>query len=479
MPHLVTRLRWLLLGLLPLAAAVDRPNIILILTDDQGYADLACHGHPYLETPNLDRLHAQSTRFTDFHVSPTCSPTRSAILTGRYPFHNGVSHTILERERLALGITTLAEVLKRAGYTTAIFGKWHLGDEDAYQPDQRGFDEVFIHGAGGIGQAYPGSCADAPPNQKNRYFDPVIRHNGTFVKTKGYCTDVFFRQALAWIDSVKARPFFAYISTNTPHGPNICPESYSAPYLDKARDKSHAAFSGMITNIDDNIGTLMAKLEAWNLAENTLLIFMTDNGSAGSESSGGMKGRKGSVHEGGTRVPLFFRWTGHIEEGRDIDQLTRHVDLLPTLVELTHATPPEDIDGRSLVGLIDDGDAEWPDRQTFFHTGRWGKPGLDGRWGGDGAASGRDRSFAVRTERWRLVGRNELYDVQLDPGETTNVLDENPEVAQHLLAAYDHWWDRMQPYLVNEDVPLAEERPYYKHFAAQVAAGGIPVMKDR
>src|SRR5437588_8300514 len=174
------------------------PNIIILLTDDQGYGDLSCHGNPILKTPNLDRLHDEGVRFSDFHVSPTCSPTRSALMTGRHEFMNGVTHTILERERLTLRAATIAQVLKRAGYATGIFGKWHLGDEAAYQPNRRGFDEVFIHGAGGIGQTYAGSCGDAPGNT---YFNPAIRHNGHFEKTKGYCTDLFVGQALKWMDS--------------------------------------------------------------------------------------------------------------------------------------------------------------------------------------------------------------------------------------------------------------------------------------
>ena len=179
-----------------------RPNIIFILTDDQGYGDMSCHGNPVLKTPNIDRLHDESVRFTDFHVSPTCAPTRSALMTGRHEFNNGVTHTIFERERLTLKATTLAQVLKTAGYTTGIFGKWHLGDEAEYQPDQRGFDEVFIHGAGGIGQTYPGSCGDAPGNT---YFNPAILHNGKFEKTQGYCTDVFFGQAAEMDRGVKGQ----------------------------------------------------------------------------------------------------------------------------------------------------------------------------------------------------------------------------------------------------------------------------------
>src|SRR5215831_55454 len=197
--------------------ASSRPNIIFVLTDDQGYGDLACHGNPVVKTPHLDRLHEQSVRLTDFHVSPTCAPTRCSLLTGRHEFKSGVTHTILERERMSLQATTIAEVLKSAGYTTGIFGKWHLGDEAERRPDRRGFDETFIHGGGGIGQTYPGSCGDAPGNT---YFDPAILHNGRFEKTHGYCTDVFFGQALRWIDQVRGRkPFFAYIACNAPHVP--------------------------------------------------------------------------------------------------------------------------------------------------------------------------------------------------------------------------------------------------------------------
>src|SRR5262249_12056076 len=176
-----------------------KPNIIIILTDDQGYGDISCHGNPVLKTPNLDRLHDEAVRFTDFHVSPTCAPTRSALMTGRHEFRNGLTHTLLERERLPLQAITLAQVRQSAGSTTGIFGKWHLGDEPDHWPSRRGFDEMFIHGAGGIGQTYEGSCGDAPGNT---YFSPAILHNGKFVKTDGYCTDVFFRQAITWMESV-------------------------------------------------------------------------------------------------------------------------------------------------------------------------------------------------------------------------------------------------------------------------------------
>ncbi len=451
----------------------DRPNIILIMTDDQGYGDIACHGHPFLKTPNLDKLFTQSTRFTDFHVSPTCAPTRSALMSGRVPFKNGVTHTVLERERMALSSTTIAEVLKTAGYTTGIFGKWHLGDADAYQPDKRGFDEVFIHGGGGIGQSYPGTCADVP---NNKYFNPVIKHNNTFVQTNGYCTDVFFQQALSWIEQSKDRPFFAYIATNAPHAPYIVADKYKALYEGKCPDKS-AAFFGMITNIDENVGLLMKKLDEWDLADDTLLIFMTDNGSAAGTYNYGMKGKKGTVNEGGCRVPLFFRLPGKIKPGVDVDRLARHYDIFPTLAEFAGAKIPKgyDIDGRSLKPLIDNPKADWDDRYTFFHKGRWKKKGAPGQWGKGNTDPDKAKytGFAVRNEKWRLVGKNELYNIDTDPGEQKNVAKENPEIVQKMLKAYEAWWDEVRPLMVNEDASLDTVQPFRVQFEKQKKEKGI------
>jgi arylsulfatase len=461
----------------------DPPNIILVMTDDQGYGDLGCHGHPFLKTPNLDKLYSQSTRFTDFQASPTCAPTRAALMSGRAPFKNGVTHTIYERERMTLQATTIAEVLKEAGYTTGIFGKWHLGDEDPYQPHNRGFDEAFIHGAGGIGQKYPGTCADAPGNS---YFDPIIKHNNVFVKTTGYCTDVFFQQALGWIRGLVTgggeqesgrKPFFAYISSNAPHSPYIVAEKYKALYIDKCNDKA-AAFHGMITNIDDNMGVLMEKLDAWNLADNTLLIFMTDNGSSVGTFNYGMKGKKGSVNEGGTRVPLFFRFPGRIKASVDVDRLTRHYDLFPTLTEIAGAQAPEELnlDGRSLIPLMDSPEAKWPDRKTFFHKGRWNKKGMRVRKGrpDHDPEHSKYKSFAVRSEQWRLVGKDALYDVTNDPGETNNVIKEHPKVAQNMLASYEAWWSEVRPLMNNEDASLDKEPPFIVQYELQKKKIGIP-----
>jgi len=451
----------------------SRPNIILVMTDDQGYGDLACHGHPFLKTPNIDKLYTQSTRFTDFHVSPTCAPTRSALMSGRAPFKNGVTHTILERERMALSSTTVAEVLKTAGYTTGIFGKWHLGDDDAYQPDRRGFDEVFIHAAGGIGQNYPGTQGAAPGTD---YFDPIIKHNNTFVQTEGYCTDVFFQQALAWIKHSKDKPFFAYVPTNAPHGPFKVADKYKAMYQGKCRDES-AAFYGMITNIDENMGLLMKKLDEWDLANDTLLIFMTDNGSSRGTFNYGMKGKKGSANEGGSRVPLFFRLPGKIKPGVDVDRLARHYDMFPTLAEFAGAKLPKGykLDGRSLMPLIGNPKAHWKDRYTFFHKGRWYKKGAPGRWGKGNTDPDKEkyRNFAVRSEKWRLVGKDELYNIDADPGEQKNVIADHPKVAQKMLKAYEAWWNQVRPMMVNEDASLDTGKPFIEQFEKQKKEKGI------
>ncbi len=460
--------------------SVKRPNIVLVMTDDQGYGDLGCHGHPFLQTPNIDRLYSESTRFTDFHVSPTCAPTRSALMSGRAPFKNGITHTIVERDRMTLKATTIAQVLKSAGYTTGIFGKWHLGDDDPYQPQNRGFDESFIHGAGGIGQNYAGSQSDAPGTS---YFDPIIKHNGRFEQTKGYCTDVFFREALGWIkdkgtNTESDQPFFAYIPTNAPHGPYNVDPHYSDLYKDKCPNPANA-FLGMIVNIDENMGLLMQKLDEWKLSDNTLLIFMTDNGSAAGSQvfNAGMKGAKGSPHEGGSRVPLFMRLPGLTKPGEDIDRLTRHYDLFPTLAEIAGATVPAtlELDGRSLVPLIKNPHVDWTDRNTFFHVGRWAKADAPKPFGvGDPDPDhSKYKNFAVRNERWRLVN-DELYDIEQDPGEQKNVLAEYPDVARELRAAFDAWWDEVRPLMINEDASLDVPKPFQDLFEKQKKETGIP-----
>ena len=472
----------LFLALASSALVAKKPNIILVITDDQGYGPVGKHGHPWIKTPNLDKHYEKSTRFTRFLVSPTCSPTRAAIMTGRHPMKNGITHTILERERMTLKATILPQVLKTAGYTSGIFGKWHLGDEKDYQPDQRGFDEVFIHGAGGIGQAYNCSCADAP---KNKYFDPVIRHNGSFVKTKGYCTDLFFTAAMGWIKEAKDKdaPFFAYITTNAPHGPFIAPPTNTKRFTDLGFQAKTAGFYGMIENIDENMGRLQAKLDEWKLMDNTILIFMSDNGMTGGGSGKGVvgkasdgtpmkmfnadqKGLKGSADEGGVRVPFFIRWDEKFRAGHDIKNVSAHIDLLPTFAQIAGAKLPKNqVEGRSLLPLLKGQKILQQSRYLFTNKARWktGAEPNDHQW----------KNFAVRGPRFRLVD-NALYDMIADPGQTTDVAAKHPEKVKEMRTAYDAFWKSARPLMVNEDAPMSPTRPYHVWYDEQIKAGGIP-----
>ena len=460
-----------------------RPNIVLIITDDQGYGPIGRHGHLWIETPNLDRLYDRSVRFTRFLVSPTCSPTRAALMTGRHPMKNGVTHTVFERERLTLEARILPQVLKSAGYTTGIFGKWHLGDEEPYQPHRRGFDEAFIHGAGGIGQAYDCSCADVPDNG---YLNPVIRYNGSFVKTTGFCTDVFFTAALGWIRDVKDgdAPFFAYVTTNAPHSPFIAPVKNSRRFTDLGFNDHHAGFYGMIENIDENVGRLLDKIQEWDLLSETLIVFMSDNGMTGRGAGAGvlgqrvdgtelraynahMRGLKGSVDEGGVRVPFFVRWDGHVKPGWDIDHVAAHIDVLPTFAELAGAElPTAQVEGRSLLPLVKEENAAWPDRYLFTHQGRWPT--------GDEPNAWQWKNFAIRNARFRLVRNEALYNMQADPGQSTNVIGDHPEVVEQMRAAYRTWWEQTRPLMVNESASMSPTRPFHELYRKQLTARGIP-----
>ena len=465
------------LGLAAESLIGARPNIVFVITDDQGMGDLSCMGNEILQTPNIDTFYQQSTRFTDYQVSPTCAPTRAAIMSGRPPFKVGVTHTILQRERMALDVFTLPQALKSAGYTTGLFGKWHLGDEEAYLPQNRGFDEVLMHGAGGIGQRKYG---DFQPNGRNPYFDNVLLHNNTIVQTKGFCTDVFFHAGLAWIKQQEATgtPYFAYISLNAPHAPFIAPESYKQRFLDEGYDQKTAARYGMIENIDDNFGLLMQKLSEWGALENTLIIFTTDNGmdmrpitkngQRLKPFNAGMKGSKNSAYEGGTHVPAFWYWKGHTSEALDIDVLTTHLDLYPTFVELTGVKLPKEmqpLDGRSLLPLLNNPESPWPDRELFIHRGRWKA---------DQRSADQYKNFAVRSERWRFVNDTELYDIDEDPEETVNLATAHPEVVSHLRKAFEQWWNSALPLMINEGLPEAHAHPLQIRYTQQLKALGIP-----
>lgn len=462
---------------MPLAGR--QPNIVFVVTDDQGYGDISAHGNPVLKTPHLDRLRTEGVRFDDFHVSPTCAPTRSALFTGRHEFKNGVTHTILERERLTLNATTLAEVLRQAGYATGIFGKWHLGDERDHLPGARGFDETFIHGGGGIGQVYPGSCGDAPGNS---YFDPVILHNGRFVRTEGFCTDVFFRYATQWIETRRAsgKPFFAYISTNAPHSPYTARPEDAALYEGKVPTPQIAHFFGMIHNIDENVGRLLARLREWRVDENTLVVFINDNGTAAGAPvfNAGMRGQKGTVWLGGTRASSFWRWPGTLRPAT-VTALAAHIDFFPTIAEIAGANPSaavrQQVEGRSLVPLLQDPGAAWPDRSLVTHQGRWPK-------GADPDES-KYRMAAIRNARWSLVSENggrepawQLFDLSTDYGQRNNLIASHPETARELAAAFDRWWADCLPLMVNEKAIGPKLNPFAEWYWQQF--GGGPTAED-
>ena len=415
------------------------PNVILIMTDDQGYGDMSCHGNPTIQTPNMDALHSESLRLTNYHVDPMCSPTRAALMTGRYASRVGVWRTYMSRHLLRRDETTMGEVFAANGYRTAMFGKWHLGDSAGYRPWERGFQETVHHGGGVVGEA--------PDYWGNDYYDDTYFHNGVPTQYKGYCTDIWFNEAARFIQQSGDKPFFIYLPTNAPHGPFNVPIQYKQPYLDKGVPADRASFFGMIANIDENIGKLRDKLTEWNLADNTLIIFMTDNGTgAGAGLRGsdlrvvngfnaGMRGKKTSVYEGGHRAAGFFHWpAGGLGAGRNVDVLSAHFDLLPTLIELCNLTPPEGVqfDGTSLLPVLRDDRAVLPERTLFVHSQQ--RNDMPKKWD----------AFAAMTDRWRLVGK-ELYDIQVDPGQQHDIAGQHPDIVRKLTEDYEEWWDDISP----------------------------------
>jgi arylsulfatase A-like enzyme len=425
-------LPYLLLLLAACGATPDPPNIVIVITDDQGYGDLSSHGNSILKTPNLDQLRNETVRLTDYHVAPTCSPTRSALLTGHWTNRTGVWHTIMGRSMLRENEITMGQVFQDAGYATGMFGKWHLGDNYPFRPEDRGYGEVMRNGGGGVGQT--------PDIWDNAYFDGSYFHNGERESVKGFCTDVWFDYAKRFITAQKqaGKPFLAYIATNAPHGPMHAPESSSAPYSDLPVDVAN--FYGMIANIDDNVGELRTFLEEQGLAENTIFVFTTDNGSTGGRNFGslfnaGMRGKKGSEYDGGHRVPFFIDWpAGGITGGRDVEEIAAHVDVLPTLIDLTQVPAPEGVrfDGVSIRRLLEGHDAEGSDRILITDSQRVKDPI---KW----------RKSAVMTNRWRLINGEELYDMQADPGQQIDVADAQPEAVQRLRNFYDDWWAELEP----------------------------------
>ncbi|MCH6255602.1 arylsulfatase [Puniceicoccaceae bacterium K14] len=411
------------------------PNIVMIITDDQGYGDLGSRGNPIIKTPNLDKLHDESIRFTNYHVSTTCAPSRASLMTGRHSNRVNAFHTITGRSLLFEDERLLPQVLAENGYTNGLFGKWHLGDNYPFRPGDRGFHEVVRHGGGGITQG--------PDYWGNDYFDDTYWRNGELESYEGYCTDVFFDEAIRFIDDNQDKPFFCYVSTNAPHAPYNVPEEYLNLYQDvEDLPERFQRFYGMITNIDDNVKRLDDKLEALGLRENTIFIFTTDNGTAGGDRifDGGLKGSKGSVYEGGHRVPFFVRWpAGKVEGGVDVDRLVAHYDVLPTFVELLGLDfePVKPLDGVSFSRFFDDPQAEWPNRVLQMDTQRMQN-------------LVKYKDYVVMDQDWRLVNGKELYNVTEELGQVTNVIEQNPEVAARLALGYEGWWQSFMDDDVNE-----------------------------
>jgi len=408
----------------------ERPNVIIILTDDQGYGDLHIHGNDKIDTPVLDRLARQSARFDRFYVSPLCTPTRASLLTGRYYLRTGAISVTRGLETMRAREVTIAEVLKQAGYATGCFGKWHLGEHYPNHPIGQGFDEFF----------------GMPTGHWDNYFDPVLQHNNRMVQTKGYITDVLTDAAMRFIRRHRGRPFFCYLAYNAPHTPLQVPDRYFDKYKARGFDNRTAAIYGMVENIDENVGRLLKCLDDLELAGRTVVFFMSDNGAEGPEGSrynAGMRGMKGSVHEGGCRVPLFVRWPGHIKPNRIITQIAAHIDILPTVAELCGVREPATLplDGRSLVPLLMDPSDDWPaDRMIFHRMPNWRRLV---NYIEPGPIQLQPYPGAVRTQRWRAVNEGtgwQLYDMINDPGQRHDVADRYPAVVRRLSKAYERWF---------------------------------------
>ncbi|MFZ9822337.1 MAG: arylsulfatase, partial [Gemmataceae bacterium] len=409
-----------------------KPNVIVILSDDQGYGDLSCHGNPVLKTPNLDRLHSQSIRLTDFHVAPMCTPTRGQLLTGMDALRNGATSVTAGRTLLRPGIVTLPELFSRQGYKTAIFGKWHLGDSFPNLPQYKGFQDSVIHLGWGIT-----SIADT---WLNDYFDGRFYRNGKLEQFQGYCTDIFFRLSMEWMKErqAKSEPFFLYLPTNAPHGPHWVADRYSMPY----QGKGPAKFFGMISNLDENIGKLDDFLQQSGLAKDTILVFMNDNGATAGEKvfNAGMRGRKTTYYDGGHRAICFIRWPGqNLGNPRDIRYTSQIQDIYPTLLELCKLSPSANsrLDGISLAPLLLGSSKPMPDRKLVVQYGQ--KP--------------QKNEACVLWNHWRLVHGRELYHIGNDPAQKEDLASSQPEILRTMQAHYDQWWSGVEP-LLDDFVPI-------------------------
>jgi arylsulfatase A-like enzyme len=402
------------------AQTARRPNVLLIVSDDQGYGDLSLHGNPHLKTPNLDSIGTAGVQLTQFHVSPVCAPTRSSLLTGQYNYRTGVVDTYLGRAMMYPDEVTLAEVFSGAGYRTGIFGKWHLGDNYPLRSVDQGFQESLVHTGGGLAQPA------GPPG--NGYFNPLLHRNGKPERGKGYCTDIFTTAAIEFMESNRTSPFFAYLATNAPHTPLEIDERYVRPFRKSNLDEVTAKVYGMVSNLDENVGRVLTALKKNNLERDTIVVFLTDNGPQQPRYNAGMRGLKGTVYEGGIRVPCFVRWPGRLQAGTKIDRLAAHIDLMPTLLELCGVRAPEvPIDGRSVAPLLRNPTTRWADRTLYFQWHRGDEPELF-------------RSCAARDQRYKLVDGKELYDLEADSAEKRDLAGSQEQRVASMRKGYEAWF---------------------------------------
>jgi arylsulfatase A-like enzyme len=428
-------------------AATAKPNVIVILTDDQGYGDFSCHDNPVLKTPHLDRLHDESIRFTDFHSSPMCTPTRGQLMTGRDALANGASCVCSGRTFVRREVPTMAELFAAGGYQTGLFGKWHLGDNYPHRPNDRGFHEAVYHLGWGI--------TSTPDHWDNDYFDDFFRHNGRVGQFNGYCTDVFFAEAQRWMKSCAAegKPFLCYLAPNAPHGPFYVADKYKRPYKHLSPDV--AGFFGMIANLDENIGRLEAMLREAGLRENTILVFMTDNGGTGGISvfNAGMRGAKASLYDGGHRVPCFFRWpAGGLRPAGDVAELAQVQDMLPTLLELCEVNVAHDSVAGSKIKDSRHGVASYRgfDGLSLVPVLRRKEPSalaertLVVQYSGLTQSDPAKWDSAVLRGNWRLVKGEKLYDIKSDPAQKSDVAAQHPELVKAMRAHYEKWWAAVQ-----------------------------------
>ena len=427
--------------------AAEKPNILFILTDDQGWWDVGMRGNKDIDTPVMDRLAREGVDFERFYAAPVCSPTRAGLMTGRYCFRTGLYNTRFGGDSLGLAEITVAEMLKKAGYRTGCFGKWHLGKYAPYQPHNRGFDEFLGHYHGHI--------------DEYDYPDQIV-HNGKPVEGRRYVTDLFTDAAIEFVETSGDQPWFCYLAYNAPHSPHVVGTSHDGQprgdlhinkYLDRGLELREARIYAMIDIIDQNLDRLLQKLDELKLTDNTVVVFMTDNGGVSKHFKAGLKSNKGSIYEGGVRVPLFVRWPGHFPAGGRVTAQCSHVDLFPTFCELAGVPIPDDrkIDGKSLLELLKAGSGKQHQEYVYHAWDRY-YPNPDKRW-------------AVSDQRWKLTCqvRNEeqaveknwrLYDLQNDLGETKNLSDKHPEIVRRLRKEFLRWFNDVTDGIEYHRVPI-------------------------